>query len=48
MQFEVIVATKGRCNDLALASLEAWVHLVDDVHAAFAANQTVGAMAAFQ
>ena len=32
----------------ALAGLETRVHLVDDVNAALAANQTVGAVAAFQ
>jgi predicted deacylase len=33
---------------LALASFEAWVHLVDDVNPAFTAHQTVCAVTAFQ
>jgi len=32
----------------ALAGLEARVHLVDDINPALAANQTVGAVAAFE
>jgi hypothetical protein len=32
----------------ALAGFEAWVYLVDDVNPALAANQTVGAVAAFE
>jgi hypothetical protein len=31
-------------QELALASLEARIHFVDDVNAAFATNQTVGAV----
>lgn len=43
-------ANFGDCREAvsALTRLEARIHLVDDIDAALAANQTVGAVAAFQ
>lgn len=49
MQIFVRTAASGRRHvKLALTRFEAWVLLVDDVDAAFAANQTVVAVAALQ
>ena len=35
-------------QSLALAGFKAWVHLVDDVNTALAANQTVSAVATLE